>query len=169
MKSCKNPWFCYTINCFEASMIIFLNVIDMIIFKNFNGFVYFRTNWKAFADRIKIENEKLKKKLAENEKMLNELQQGLKQENQLRWVDFWNSEIRKVPIELFRMTKSFRLVAENSWNDEQRVNLHYQQLIGSVLNRLEGMSHSSQSNEESENYLQLKRSIEAALRQNFCL
>ena len=62
-----------------------------------------------------------------------------------------------------------RLVAENSWNDEQRVNLHYQQLIGSVLNRLEGMSHSSQSNEESENYLQLKRSIEAALRQNFCL
>jgi len=67
------------------------------------------------------------------------------------------------------MTKLFRLVAENSWNDEQRVNLHYQQLIGSVLNRLEGMSHSSQSNEESENYLQLKRSIEAALRQNFCL
>ena len=56
----------------------------MIIFKNINGFVYFRTNGKAFADRIKIENEKLKKKLAENEKMLNELQQGLKQENQLR-------------------------------------------------------------------------------------
>ena len=41
-------------------------------------------NEKAFADRIKIENEKLKKKLADNEKMLNELQQGLKQENQLR-------------------------------------------------------------------------------------
>ena len=52
----------------------------------------FRTNWKAFADRIKIENEKLKKKLAENEKMLNELQQGLKQENQLRWENFWNSK-----------------------------------------------------------------------------
>ena len=46
--------------------------------------LYLRTNEKAFADRIKIENEKLKKKLAENEKMLNELQQGLKQENQLR-------------------------------------------------------------------------------------
>ena len=63
-------------------------------FKNFYGFKYFRTNVKAFADRIKIENEKLKKKLAENEKMLNELQQGLKQENQLRWEDYrisqWN-------------------------------------------------------------------------------
>ena len=65
-------------------MIIFLNVIDKIIFKNLNGLIYFRINEKAFADRIKIENEKLKKKLAENEKMLNELQQGLKQENQLR-------------------------------------------------------------------------------------
>ena len=61
-----------------------LNVIDKIIFKNFHSLKYFRTNEKAFADRIKIENEKLKKKLAENEKMLNELQQGLKQENQLR-------------------------------------------------------------------------------------
>ena len=70
-------------------------------FKNFYGFKYFRTNVKAFADRIKIENEKLKKKLAENEKMLNELQQGLKQENQLRWEDFWNSEIRKIRIKKF--------------------------------------------------------------------
>ena len=76
-------------------------ILNISTLKNFYDPVQFRTNGKAFADRIKIENEKLKKKLAENEKMLNELQQGLKQENQLRWEDFWNSEIRKIRIKKF--------------------------------------------------------------------
>ena len=40
---------------------------------------------QAYADRIKIENEKLRNQLAEKDAIIADLQQGLKQENQLRY------------------------------------------------------------------------------------
>jgi len=103
------------------------------------------TSENAFADRIKLENEKLKIELNNKNQFINELQQNIKQEKQLR------------------------TVAENSWNDEQQLNLQYQQIIGSLLNSLNDLSIATQSITEKENYINLKRSIESRLRQNFCI
>lgn len=61
------------------------------------------------------------------------------------------------------------MVAENSWNDEQRINLQYSQLVNSIISRLGESAASSNSQKEKENYLGLKRNIENTLRQKFCL
>ena len=37
-----------------------------------------------------------------------------------------------------------RMVAENSWNEEQQMNLHYQQILGSLLNSLSELGIASQ-------------------------
>ena len=63
----------------------------------------------------------------------------------------------------------FRTIAENSWNDEQQLNMQYQQIIGSLLNSLSELGAATQSITEKENYINLKRSIESRLRQNFCI
>ena len=42
------------------------------------------TSENAFADRIKLENEKLKIELNNKNQFINELQQSIKQEKQLR-------------------------------------------------------------------------------------
>ena len=42
------------------------------------------TSENAFADRIKLENEKLKIELNNKNQFINELQQNIKQEKQLR-------------------------------------------------------------------------------------
>ena len=63
----------------------------------------------------------------------------------------------------------FSVVAENSWNDEQRINLQYSQLVNSICARLAESAANSTTQKEKESYLGLKRNIESTLRQKFCL
>lgn len=100
---------------------------------------------QAYADRIKIENEKLRNQLAEKDAIIADLQQGLKQENQLR------------------------VVAENSWNDEQRINLQYEQLVSSMLSRFNELALNASSQKEKDTFINLKRIVENTMRQKFCL
>ena len=63
----------------------------------------------------------------------------------------------------------FRVVAENSWNDEQRINLQYEQLVGSMLARFNDLAMSAPTQKEKDIFVGLKRAVENTMRQKFCL
>ena len=65
--------------------------------------------------------------------------------------------------------KQLRVVAENSWNDEQRINLQYEQLVSSMLSRFNELALNASSQKEKDTFINLKRVVENTMRQKFCL
>ena len=68
-----------------------------------------------------------------------------------------------------KLIKQLRVVAENSWNDEQRINLQYEQLVSSMLSRFNELALNASSQKEKDTFINLKRVVENTMRQKFCL
>ena len=68
-----------------------------------------------------------------------------------------------------KLYEKLRVVAENSWNDEQRINLQYEQLVSSMLSRFNELALNASSQKEKDTFINLKRVVENTMRQKFCL